>query len=69
MIMNYLVKKESNLKRRSWNFAIGLNQLDGEWKPDDEYMELIEKEINGEITKQQIRKILNKKYTKKYECN
>lgn len=56
-------------KRRSWNYAININQLDGEWIPDDEYKELIEKEINGEITTEQIIEILNKKYTEKYLNN
>jgi len=50
------------LKRKSWDFAININQLDGEWIPDDEYKELIEKEINGEITIEQMREIFNKKY-------
>lgn len=57
-------KKE---KREAWEFAIGINQLDGEWIPGAEYMDLVEKEINGEITTQEIREILNKKYTLKYK--
>lgn len=56
-------------KRKAWEFAIGMNQIDREWKPDDEYMELVEKEINGEITTEQIIEILNKKYTEKYLNN
>lgn len=56
-------------KRKNWKFAIDINQLDGEWIPNKEYMELIEKEINGEITTQQMREILNKKYSEKYLNN
>lgn len=66
MIISDLLKKE---KRAAWDFAININQLDGEWKPVEEYMELVEKEINGEITTEEMRNILNKKYSKKYECD
>ncbi len=59
-----LVPKEE--KRRAWESAIALNQLDGEWIPSDEYMELVEKEINGEITTQEMINILNKKYLEKH---
>lgn len=55
-----------NEKRENWEFAININQLDGEWVPSKEYKELMEKEINGEISKQEIREILNKKYSDKY---
>jgi len=60
--MNNQSKEE---KIKAWNFAININQLDGEWIPSKEYMELVEKEINGEITTEQIRKILIKKHTVK----
>lgn len=65
MFMEIMPKKLSKFqKRANWNYAINLNQLDGEWIPDKEYMELVEKEINGEITTQGIIEILNKKYLK-----
>lgn len=35
-------------KRAAWDYAIGMMKVDGV-KPDDEYLELVEKEINGEI--------------------
>lgn len=58
---------ESNIskseKRNAWNYAININQLDGEWIPSKEYMEFIEREINGEITTEQMREILTKKYS------
>jgi tripartite-type tricarboxylate transporter receptor subunit TctC len=49
-------------KRAAWKESINLNQIDGPWKPDEEFKTLIEKEINGEINTQQMREILNKKY-------
>jgi len=52
-------------KRKAWEFARNINQLDGEWVPSDEYMELVEKQIHGEITTQDMIEILNKKYLKK----
>jgi hypothetical protein len=51
-----------NLKRKAWENAININQIDGEWIPSKEYKELMEKEINGEITTKEMKEILNKKY-------
>ena len=48
-------------KREAWDFAIGIVQVDGV-KPSDEFLELVEKEIRGEITGEDIRKALIKKY-------
>jgi hypothetical protein len=63
--MKIVPKNESKIEKRvNWQYAITLNQIDGEWKPSDEYMKLIKKEINGEITTQDMREILNKKYLK-----
>lgn len=58
------VSKEAN--RKAWNNAIALNQINGPWEPDAEFKELMEKEINGEITTQEMRERLIKKYTQKY---
>jgi hypothetical protein len=55
------------LKRKAWDFAININQLDGEWIPSSEYKELMERQIEGEITTQQMRELLNKKYAEKDE--
>ena len=54
-------------KRKAWEWGIGTNQLDGEWIPSEELKELMEKEINGEITTEEIREILIKKSTVKVE--
>ena len=48
-------------KRKAWNFAIGMMQVDGV-KPDKEYLELVEKEINGEITLEEMKQIILKQY-------
>ncbi|MBD5403012.1 antitoxin VbhA family protein [bacterium] len=53
-----LTKEE---KRKSWNYAIGMMQVDGV-KPDAEYLELVEKEINGEITLDEMELIILKQY-------
>lgn len=47
---------------KAWNFAIGIVQTDG-IKPSDDFLELVEKEKRGEITGEEIRRILNKKHT------
>ena len=55
-------------KRRAWNFAIGMMQVDGV-EPDQEYLDLVEKEINGEITLEEMKLIILKQYdeTGKYK--
>lgn len=50
-------------KRKAWEFGININQLDRAWEPSKEFKELMEREINGEITTDQMVKILVKKYT------
>ena len=52
-------------KRKSWNNAIAINQVKGDWIPDEEYLTLIEQDINGEITTEEIVKMLVNKYTVK----
>ena len=48
-------------KREAWDFALGMMQVDGV-KPDQEYLELVEKEINGEITLEEMELIILKKH-------
>lgn len=50
-------------KRKAWNYAIGMMQVDGV-KPDEEYLELVEKEISGEITLDEMELIILKKHDK-----
>lgn len=49
---------------KAWDFAIGLVQIDG-IKPSDYFLELVEKEKKGEITGNDIRRLLTKKYNAK----
>jgi hypothetical protein len=53
--------KEYLEKESSWDYSIGLATIDG-GKPSDFLMELIEKEKRGEITIQDIREELGRKY-------
>lgn len=46
---------------KAWDFAIGLARIDGV-KPSEEFLELVEKEKRGEITGDDIRRILYNKY-------
>jgi len=48
-------------KREAWEYALGLLKIDN-IEPSLEFLELIEKEIAGEITTADIREILDKKY-------
>lgn len=46
---------------KAWDYAIGIVQLDG-IKPSDYFMELVEREKAGEITGDDIRRLLTEKY-------
>lgn len=49
--------------RQAWDFAIGMMQVDGV-KPSKEYLELVEKEINGEITIEEMKQIIIQNHKK-----
>jgi hypothetical protein len=49
---------------QAWDYAIGIVQIDG-IKPSDDFLALAEKEKNGELTGDDIRRVLDKKYTVK----
>jgi hypothetical protein len=51
-------------KRDAWDYALGICKVDGS-EPDAEFLELVEKEIRGEITNDEIHKILMEKHTVK----
>ena len=53
---------------KAWNFAIGIVQMEGT-KPSDDFFELVEKEKHGEITGDDIRRVLYNKYKVKEESN
>ena len=49
---------------KAWEYALGMIKVDG-LEPSKEYLELVEKEKRGEITTDDIRKVLDKKYRAK----
>jgi hypothetical protein len=51
-------------KQTAWNYALGLIQIDG-LKPTPEFLALVDKEIRGEITLEDIEIALNKRYRMK----
>ena len=51
-------------KQTAWNYALGLIQIDG-LKPTSEFLALVDKEIRGEISLNDIEKRLNKRYRMK----
>jgi len=48
-------------KEKAWEYALGIIRVDG-LKPSDEFLELVEKEIKGEITKKEMLNYLDEKY-------
>ena len=49
---------------RAWDFAVGMIKVDG-LEPSQEMKELIEREKRGEITMEQVREALDRKYKMK----
>ena len=48
-------------KKESWDYALGIIQVDG-LTPSDDFLELVEKEKNGSITTADMKEVLDKKY-------
>lgn len=48
-------------KQTAWNYALGLIQIDG-LKPTSEFLALVDKEIRGEISLDEMERTLNKHY-------
>lgn len=48
--------------KKAWDYAIGIVQVDG-IKPSEEFLQLVEKEKKGQLTGDDIRRVLQKKYT------
>jgi len=49
---------------KKWDYALGMIKVDG-LEPSLEFKRLIEKEKNGEMTMEDMRKVLDKKYKMK----
>lgn len=48
-------------RKKAWNYALGMIKIDG-LTPSKDFLQLVEKEIKGEITPDDIKKYLDKKY-------
>ena len=53
---------KSKFNEKAWDYAIGIVQVEG-IKPSKDFLELAEKEKLGELTNDDIRRVLVKKYT------
>ena len=53
-----MIVVDSNKK---WDYALGLIKVDG-LEPSAEFLELVEKEKEGKMTTEDIRRILDQKY-------
>ena len=49
---------------KKWHYALGMIKVDG-LEPSPEFKKLIEKESRGEMTTEDMRKVLDKKYKMK----
>lgn len=49
---------------KKWDYALGMIKVDG-LEPSKEFKQLIEKEKRGEMTTEDMRKVLDKKYKMK----
>lgn len=56
------VKGMSNAQ--AWDYALGMIRVDG-LEPTQEFLDLVEKEKRDEITREDIKKVLDKKYRMK----
>lgn len=61
-------KTEEAKKREAWNFALGLTKGAG-LTPTEDFLEMVEKEVAGEVTTEEMREYLIKKYSNKGEIN
>ncbi|CDI40829.1 conserved protein of unknown function [Tepidanaerobacter acetatoxydans Re1] len=53
-------------KEKAWNYALGIIKVAG-LEPSPEFLKLVDKEKRGEITMEDIKRILDKKYKMKEE--
>lgn len=55
-------------KTQAWDYAIGMIKVDG-LEPTKEFMEYVEKEKRGEVTVEDMKNFLDKKYKMKEVAN
>ena len=53
---------------QAWDYAIGMIKVDG-LEPTEEFKKYIEKEKKGEITREDAKRFLDKKYKMKEKIN
>ena len=53
---------------QAWDYAMGMIKVDG-LEPTKDFKEYIEREKNGEVTMDDIKRFLDKKYKKKETIN
>ena len=51
-------------KSDAWDYAIGMIRVDG-LEPTPDFLEMVEREKRGEMTREEIKKILDTKYQMK----
>lgn len=53
---------------QAWDYAIGMIKVDG-LEPTEEFKKYIEKEKNGEVSMEDVKRFLDKKYKMKESVN
>lgn len=51
-------------KTEAWDYALGMIRVDG-LEPTAEFLDLVEREKHGEMTREDIKKVLDRKYQMK----
>ena len=59
-----MINTKKNRNNGAWEYALGMIKIDG-LEPSSEFLEYVEKEKKGEITDEDIIKMLNQKYRMK----
>ena len=53
-------------KEDAWDYAIGMIRVDG-LEPSTDFLDMVEREKRGELTREDIKKVLDTKYQMKTE--
>ena len=53
-------------KEEAWDYAIGMIRVDG-LEPSTDFLDMVEREKRGELTREDIKKVLDIKYQMKTE--
>lgn len=61
--LNVKIGVESMEKSKAWDYALGIIKVDG-LEPSEGFLKLVEREKRGEISDQDIKDFLDKKYKK-----